>query len=328
MNYWAFALSVLLVPGIVLAATTDLTISANDISFSPASPILNVESKIYATVHNIGSADAEGSVFFYDNNVLIGSKVFSARGAGLPEELWITWTPKLNGAHQITVKLQNEGTDANLGNNSAIVSLFVDRDLDSDGIPDSKDDDIDGDGLTNAQEAQLGTDPMKFDTDQDGVDDLHDAYPLDPNRSKKEIPKTVIATNGLISLSTPAPAHLPPPPSKTIVSKTVSATPKQSPLENLVPNPPHLELAVEELPSIAGSVLSTSTTSSQPSSSLPSESATSETKASPSNNQDTPAEEGTGFTDWTLALWGLAGLTGAGSALFGFMAWRGRSVDL
>ncbi|MDO8283313.1 MAG: thrombospondin type 3 repeat-containing protein [Thermodesulfovibrionia bacterium] len=40
--------------------------------------------------------------------------------------------------------------------------------------------DIDSDGLTNYEESVFGTNPLHSDTDGDGVDDLNDAFPLDP----------------------------------------------------------------------------------------------------------------------------------------------------
>jgi len=40
--------------------------------------------------------------------------------------------------------------------------------------------DFDNDGLTDREEAELGTNPYKSDTDGDGVDDSHDPKPLDP----------------------------------------------------------------------------------------------------------------------------------------------------
>ncbi len=45
--------------------------------------------------------------------------------------------------------------------------------------------DSDGDNLTNLQEYKLGTNPIKTDTDGDGVTDNKDDYPTDPTRSKK-----------------------------------------------------------------------------------------------------------------------------------------------
>lgn len=42
--------------------------------------------------------------------------------------------------------------------------------------------DYDKDGLTNLQEYRRGTNPYDPDSDDDGVDDWHDGYPLDPTR--------------------------------------------------------------------------------------------------------------------------------------------------
>ena len=50
--------------------------------------------------------------------------------------------------------------------------------------------DSDQDGLSDEQEDALGTSPFDTDTDADGVNDIDDAYPLDPNKSE-EVPAGV-----------------------------------------------------------------------------------------------------------------------------------------
>ncbi|MCX6785533.1 MAG: hypothetical protein NTZ18_01615 [Candidatus Komeilibacteria bacterium] len=57
-------------------------------------------------------------------------------------------------------------------------------DTDADGIGNNADLDDDNDGLSDVQEKALGTDPLRKDTDGDGVIDSLDAFPLDPARSK------------------------------------------------------------------------------------------------------------------------------------------------
>ena len=91
-----------------------------------------------------------------------------------------------------------DGTFVAVGGSGAILqSDPVAIDSDVDGLPDSWElqyfgdlvqdpsDDYDHDGLTNFQEYQLGTDPTKWDTDGDGVDDgtevAQGKNPLDPN---------------------------------------------------------------------------------------------------------------------------------------------------
>ena len=57
------------------------------------------------------------------------------------------------------------------------------RDTDGDGLGNNADLDDDGDGLADADEAQLGTDPLNADTDRDGVNDGQDAFPTDPSET-------------------------------------------------------------------------------------------------------------------------------------------------
>ena len=54
-------------------------------------------------------------------------------------------------------------------------------DTDGDGEFDCQDLDDDNDGLTDEEELAIGTDTLDADTDNDNVDDLPDAFPLDPD---------------------------------------------------------------------------------------------------------------------------------------------------
>jgi hypothetical protein len=71
-------------------------------------------------------------------------------------------------------------------------------DSDADGVGDACDSvndntaDPDGDTLTNAQERDLGTDPLNPDTDGDGARDNVDGYPLDPTRQSLDNTPPVI----------------------------------------------------------------------------------------------------------------------------------------
>ena len=67
--------------------------------------------------------------------------------------------------------------------NISVVSVPAGLDTDSDGILDSNGPDDDGDGLSDALEATIGTNPLIVDSDDDGVDDGSDAFPLNPNET-------------------------------------------------------------------------------------------------------------------------------------------------
>lgn len=86
-----------------------------------------------------------------------------------------------------------DGTDPNPTN----PAIFTPPDTDHDGTPDSSDSDMDNDGIYNWDETGPSsdtswhgdgvprpTDPKKYDTDGDGVNDKQDFYPLDPTKSK------------------------------------------------------------------------------------------------------------------------------------------------
>ena len=314
MKYW-IALWAILIPCGVFAASTDLTIGQNDIAFSPSTPTLGVTGKIYATIHNVGPVDAEGTIHFYDNENLIGTKPFSARGKGLPEDIWLTWTPTSNGTHSIRVNITVDGGDTNSGNNTTSVSVKIDKDTDGDGISDTVDDDIDGDGLTNAQEKAIGTDPYKYDTDQDGVDDYRDVYPLDPNRSKKEV---IAVVSPALNAIPPKVVIIPKPISKLIPPKTV-ITAKAIPAPVILSDasepvvqaiPP-----VQELPAVSGTVLGEATSIAPTSTPAVVIKDTSEIK-----NTAQPF-------DWSVILWIVSGLLGATAAGFAFIAWRRDQTD-
>ena len=59
-------------------------------------------------------------------------------------------------------------------------SSSIPIDTDGDGIFDCLDPDDDNDGLSDEEEAELGTDSLNNDTDGDTIEDLPDAFPLDP----------------------------------------------------------------------------------------------------------------------------------------------------
>lgn len=60
-------------------------------------------------------------------------------------------------------------------------------DTDHDGIGNNADVDDDNDGWSDSQEQSFGTDPLRKDTDGDGVNDPQDFYPLDSQKNKQEV---------------------------------------------------------------------------------------------------------------------------------------------
>jgi len=70
---------------------------------------------------------------------------------------------------------------------------------------------MDGDGVSNTVEASHGTDPFRVDTDEDGVNDGIDAFPLDPTRWQAPAPDPNDHTPPIITLTEPTNAVLLPP---------------------------------------------------------------------------------------------------------------------
>ncbi len=217
-SWWS--LGVLTSPA--MAAVCDITVVPNYVTYSSGVMVENQKVKMYVLINADCQVDLEGTVKFFDQNVLMDTKAFSIRANSRPEETWVMWRPQTPGVRdfRFEVTAHSEDDAAISIIKSPSMTITVHRDTDRDGIPDEQDTDQDGDGLTNAEEKKLGTDPLRMDTDGDGADDKRDVFPLDPNRTVAPTPPPVVTP-------TPAPVIAVPPPA-VVQKQTAPATPSVS----------------------------------------------------------------------------------------------------
>ena len=135
-----------------------------DFAFSPEFPNSFVSVNFTDT-----SEDIDGSIatwlweFGDDNNSTLQNPTHQYLTPGIyPVSLTVT---------------DNDGT-----NSTITIQIQVFLDTDGDGVADVTDPDDDNDGLTDEEEKNLGTNPLKPDTDGDGYNDKDDCYPLDASK--------------------------------------------------------------------------------------------------------------------------------------------------
>lgn len=196
----------------VSAGMADLSLRAQDIRFSTNTLIVGDDARVYVTVKNIGDVDVSGYVAFYLGSDLIGSsQVVTLVANGANEEVWADFTVP-SGSFNIRVELKGtDPEDQNSTNDNALSPLYTAiEDADDDSIDDSEDNcvnsanadqvdtdgdgegnacdsDDDNDGLSDEFEQDIGTNIFLSDTDDDGVSDAQDAYPLDSNKQEDPI---------------------------------------------------------------------------------------------------------------------------------------------
>lgn len=221
------AIFVFFIPLLATAAVADLSIQPGDIRFSRETLVAGQTVRLYSRVHNIGDEDMSGFVsFFLGNTVLGNSQVLSVLSGGVPEEVYIDFVVP-GGAFNLRAEIRGtEPEDVNLDNNTAITPIIqpifdadndgvedqIDKcpeisnadqlDTDGDGLGDACDDDDDNDGLSDTVELELGSDPRRQDTDEDGAPDAQDAYPTSSAEQviqKKSEPEVKKAFDKIVS---------------------------------------------------------------------------------------------------------------------------------
>lgn len=232
MNRFLVLLALLAMPFSAHAATADLALLSDAISFSDEL-ISGSQVRVYAQVTNIGDQDVSGYVTFFQGSLPIGdSQVISVRAGGVPEEVYVDFIVP-SGSFNIRAEIRGtDPSDESSDNDSAFTPLQtpiqdddrdgVSNDLDNcdstsnvsqtdsdrDGEGNACDEDDDNDTVTDDVEEELGSSPTSSDSDGDGVADAKDAYPTDASRSVVAAPVSVpaAAPAAAPAVATPAPA--------------------------------------------------------------------------------------------------------------------------
>lgn len=150
--------------------------------------------RVYTIIFNGSSYDLEGVVEFLDNGEPIGKTNFSLSGGGRVRDVWVDWTAK-EGKHSMTARIAST-TASTAGGAKRIIALentvtgkserTVDLDTDGDGVGNIDDLDDDNDSVSDVDELRNGTEPLKKDSNGDGVPDGKELEIAAKNKAEAE----------------------------------------------------------------------------------------------------------------------------------------------
>lgn len=218
--FTTFLFFVLFIPAVATAQTVKPLVNIgfipNNIWYSEYPFFAGENVRIYTIVFNSGKGDLLGTISFSDGAKLLGTKDFSVSGGGKTQDVWIDWVPE-RGEHSISAVITSarisragqpdEPVELAYRESGAQVS-FADSDNDHDRIGDTTDTDDDNDGVLDADEVAQKTDPLRADTDGDGVSDGKDDLPLFAEE-KKDNPffagEKLVGVQKFLSENTPEP---------------------------------------------------------------------------------------------------------------------------
>jgi hypothetical protein len=168
------------IPIITFAQSSNMGI-INGLWFSQDTFLVDDPLRIYTAVQNNTGSDIQGTVTFFDNDILMGEKSFTALD-GRIEEVWMD-TVITEKEHRYSVNISSAQVNRPGESPQPITPrvttitqrIVTDIDTDDDGIGDLEDEDDDNDGFTDEEEEQQGTDTKDS-----------DSYPSDDDAAQEE----------------------------------------------------------------------------------------------------------------------------------------------
>lgn len=104
----------------------DIAASIGSITFVPSEIHAEESIRIYGTIVNVGRKDISGYVAFYQGVILLDKpQPFSLKANGVPEEIWIDWTPTEGTYNVMMTLVQTTPQDQNPGNNVTMTRMLT-----------------------------------------------------------------------------------------------------------------------------------------------------------------------------------------------------------